>query len=151
MNVFGRNLNNISKLPPPAMGSPGGRDHFGNHNVMVMIGKNIKSSVIGGVTADSKGTFVAAGIDSATGAAMPTGRRHRHDQDAGLGGAHAGRGARHPRQRRDQRLHRRGRRQGRHGRAGEPAGQPDATPPHANQRLAYSVRHVATRPFRRTQ
>ena len=73
MNVFGRNLNNISKLPPPAMGSPGGRDHFGNHNVMVMIGKNIKSSVIGGITADSKGTFVAAGIDSATGAAMPTG------------------------------------------------------------------------------
>ena len=50
MNVFGRNLNNISKLPPPAMGSPGGRDHFGNHNVMVMIGKNIKSSVIGGVS-----------------------------------------------------------------------------------------------------
>jgi len=73
MNVFGRNLNNISKLPPPAMGSPGGRDHFGNHNVMVMIGKNIKSSVIGGITADTKGTFVASGIDSATGAAMPTG------------------------------------------------------------------------------
>jgi len=73
MNVFGRNLNNISKLPAPGSGSPGGRDHFGNHNVMVIIGKNVKSSVIGGVTADSKGTYVAAGIDSTTGAAMASG------------------------------------------------------------------------------
>ena len=37
-----------------------------------MIGKNIKSSVIGGVTADSKGTFVAAGIDSTTGDSVAT-------------------------------------------------------------------------------
>ena len=73
MNVFGRNLNNISKLPAPGSGSPGVRDHFGNHNVMVMIGKNIKSSVIGGVTTDSKGTYVAAGIDSATGAPIASG------------------------------------------------------------------------------
>jgi hypothetical protein len=71
MNVFGRNLNNISKLSSTT--NPGGRDHFGNHNVMVIIGKNVKSSVIGGVTADSKGTLVAAGIDSATGAAMASG------------------------------------------------------------------------------
>src|SRR5262245_31004438 len=73
MNVFGRNLNNISKLPAPGSGTPGGRDHFGNHNVMVIIGKNVKASVIGGVTTDSKGTYVAAGINSATGAAMASG------------------------------------------------------------------------------
>ena len=71
MNVFGRNLNNISKLSSTT--APGGRDHFGNHNVMVVIGKNVKPGVYGGVTADSKGTLVAAGIDSATGAAMATG------------------------------------------------------------------------------
>jgi hypothetical protein len=71
MNVFGRNLNNISKLSSTT--SPGGRDHFGNHNVMVIIGKNVKSSVIGGVTADSKGTLVASGIDSATGASVASG------------------------------------------------------------------------------
>jgi hypothetical protein len=74
MNVFGRNLNNISKLPPPGSGNaPGGRDHYGNHNVMVIIGKNVKASVIGGVMADSKGTLVASGIDSATGASMASG------------------------------------------------------------------------------
>src|SRR4051812_13217445 len=71
MNVFGRNLNNISKLASAT--SPGGRDHFGNHNVMVIIGKNVKPSVIGGVVADSKGTLVASGIDSATGAAVAAG------------------------------------------------------------------------------
>jgi len=73
MNVFGRNLNNISKLPAPGTGTPSGRDHFGNHNVMVIIGKNVKSSVIGGVTTDSKGTYIAAGINSTTGAAAATG------------------------------------------------------------------------------
>jgi hypothetical protein len=71
MNVFGRNLNNISKLSSTT--APGGRDHFGNHNVMVMIGRNVKPGVYGGVTADSKGTLVASGIDSATGAAMASG------------------------------------------------------------------------------
>jgi hypothetical protein len=71
MNVFGRNLNNISKLSSTT--SPGGRDHFGNHNVMVIVGKNVKPSVIGGVVADSKGTLVASGIDSATGASAATG------------------------------------------------------------------------------
>jgi hypothetical protein len=40
---------------------------------MVIIGKNVKSCVIGGVVADSKGTLVAAGIDSATGAAAASG------------------------------------------------------------------------------
>jgi hypothetical protein len=73
MNVFGRNLNNISKLPAPGTGTPSGRDHFGNHNVMVIIGKNVKASVIGGVTTDNKGTYVAAGITTATGAAAASG------------------------------------------------------------------------------
>jgi len=71
MNVFGRNLNNISKLSSAT--SPGGRDQYGKHDVMVIVGKNVRPSVIGGVTADSKGTLVASGIDSATGAAMATG------------------------------------------------------------------------------
>ena len=70
MNVFGRNLNNISKLTGT---SPGGRDHFGNHNVMVIIGKNVKSSVIGGVVADKNGSYVASGINSTTGAADASG------------------------------------------------------------------------------
>jgi hypothetical protein len=70
MNVFGRNLNNISKLTGT---NPGGRDHFGNHNVMVIIGKNVKSSVIGGVVADKNGTYVASGISSTTGAADASG------------------------------------------------------------------------------
>jgi len=71
MNVFGRNLNNISKLSSTT--NPGGRDHYGNHNVMVIVGKNVKPSVIGGVTADSKGTLVASGINSGSGASMATG------------------------------------------------------------------------------
>jgi hypothetical protein len=41
MNVFGRNLNSISKTESRA-----GRDHYGNHAVMVMIGKNIKASTV---------------------------------------------------------------------------------------------------------
>jgi hypothetical protein len=63
LNVFGRNLNGISKTD-----SRSGRDHYGNHSVMVMIGKNIAPGVTGGVTASgSSGAYVAAAIDSATG------------------------------------------------------------------------------------
>ena len=46
MNVFGRNLNGIQKVTDRT-----GRDHYGNHSVMVMIGKNVKPGVIGGVVA----------------------------------------------------------------------------------------------------
>ena len=69
-NVFGRNLAGISKVT-----SRTGRDHWGNHNVSVMVGKNFKSSVVGGVTADSgnDGGYAASGIDSATGAANASG------------------------------------------------------------------------------
>ena len=37
LNVFGRNLNGIAKVTSRA-----GRDHYGNHNVAVMVGKNFK-------------------------------------------------------------------------------------------------------------
>ena len=67
MNVFGRNLNGISKVTSRA-----GRDHYGNHNVGVLIGKNIAPSVIGGITMASGG-YVAAAINSADGTASTSG------------------------------------------------------------------------------
>jgi len=72
LNVFGRNLNGISKV----LGRTG-RDHYGNHSVCVMIGKNIAPGVIGGVLPvsgqGSNGALGAADIDSATGAPVPSG------------------------------------------------------------------------------
>jgi hypothetical protein len=68
LNVFGRNLNGVQKVTDRT-----GRDHFGNHSVMVMIGKNVKSSVIGGVVAASNGVHSAGDIDSATGAQVTGG------------------------------------------------------------------------------
>jgi hypothetical protein len=67
-NVFGRNLNAIAKVTNRA-----GRDHFGNHAVTVMIGKNVAPGVIGGPAASSSGAYVASAIDSSTGAASSTG------------------------------------------------------------------------------
>lgn len=70
LNVFGRNLNGLSKVESRA-----GRDHYGNHSVAVMIGKNFKPGVVGGVAAvddrTSSGALGATEIDSATGAAAP--------------------------------------------------------------------------------
>ena len=68
MNVFGRNLNGIQKVTDRT-----GRDHYGNHSVMVMIGKNVKPGVIGGVVAGTNGTYAAGDIDSATGAQVTGG------------------------------------------------------------------------------
>jgi hypothetical protein len=68
LNVFGRNLNGISKVE-----SRSGRDHYGNHSVMLMIGKNVKPGVVGGVTKAQSGAYVASDIDSATGLAAPGG------------------------------------------------------------------------------
>ncbi len=66
LNVFGRNLNGIDKVT-----SRQGRDHYGNHSVCVMIGKNIASSVIGGILPvagqGSSSALGAADIDSSTG------------------------------------------------------------------------------------
>jgi hypothetical protein len=68
LNVFGRNLNGTSKVMSRA-----GRDHFGNHCVTVMIGKNVAPGVIGGITTDSSGAYVASDISSSTGQAMTGG------------------------------------------------------------------------------
>ncbi|MBC8132848.1 MAG: DUF1501 domain-containing protein [Deltaproteobacteria bacterium] len=68
MNVFGRNLNGIAKTEGRT-----GRDHYGNHAVSVMIGKNIAPGVTGGVLKGSGGAYSAADIDSATGLPMAGG------------------------------------------------------------------------------
>jgi len=68
INVFGRNLNGIAKTDGRT-----GRDHYGNHAVTVMIGKNVKPGVYGGVTTGSGAAYLASAIDSATGAPNPAG------------------------------------------------------------------------------
>ena len=68
LNVFGRNLNGIAKTDGRA-----GRDHYGNHAVTVMIGKNVKPGVYGGVATGSSAAFLASAIDSATGAPNASG------------------------------------------------------------------------------
>jgi hypothetical protein len=68
LNVFGRNLNNTSTSM-----SRSGRDHYGNHCVTVMIGKNVAPSVIGGLALDPTGSCEATGIDSSSGAPDPSG------------------------------------------------------------------------------
>jgi hypothetical protein len=67
-NVFGRNLNGIAKVTNRT-----GRDHYGNHAVTVMIGKNVAPGVIGGVAPDASGAYAAAGIDSSSGAPSSSG------------------------------------------------------------------------------
>ncbi|MGC4095207.1 MAG: DUF1501 domain-containing protein [Polyangiaceae bacterium] len=62
LNVFGRNLSGIAKVTART-----GRDHFGNHSVAVLIGKNITAGVVGGVMPLQTG-HGASDIDSATGA-----------------------------------------------------------------------------------
>jgi hypothetical protein len=68
MNVFGRDLSGTAKV-----NALGGRDHFGNHAVMVMIGKNVAPGVTGGTGVITGTVYGATGIDSTTGASMPTG------------------------------------------------------------------------------
>ena len=69
MNVFGRNLSGIQKVT-----DRGGRDHYGNHSVMVLIGKNVRPGVYGGVIpSGNSGAFAAGDIDSATGAQVTGG------------------------------------------------------------------------------
>jgi len=57
MNVFGRQLGGASKV-----NARNGRDHFGNHSVMVMIGKNVAPGVTGGVSLIANGVYGAAAI-----------------------------------------------------------------------------------------
>jgi hypothetical protein len=68
MNVFGRDLSGTDKV-----NSRAGRDHFGNHSVMVMIGKNVAPGVTGGTTAISGTVYGASDIDSATGGSVASG------------------------------------------------------------------------------
>jgi hypothetical protein len=68
MNVFGRDLSGTAKVA-----ARGGRDHFGNHSVMVMIGKNVNPGVTGGTTPISNGVYGASDIDSATGTSKASG------------------------------------------------------------------------------
>ncbi|MEY4578544.1 MAG: hypothetical protein RL701_3247 [Pseudomonadota bacterium] len=68
MNVFGRNLNGVAKVEART-----GRDHYGNHSVMVLIGKNVAPCVIGGVMAGNGAAYGASDIDSASGAAAKGG------------------------------------------------------------------------------
>jgi hypothetical protein len=68
LNVFGRNLNGIAKTDGRT-----GRDHYGNHAVTVMIGKNVKPGVYGGVATGSSAAYLASAIDSATGVPNPAG------------------------------------------------------------------------------
>jgi len=72
LNVFGRNLNGIDKVEGRS-----GRDHYGNHSVAVLIGRNIRPGVTGGLTAvddrSSNGALGAGDIDSATGTVVASG------------------------------------------------------------------------------
>jgi hypothetical protein len=68
MNVFGRDLSGTSKVTSRA-----GRDHFGNHSVMLMIGKNVAPGVTGGTTVISGSVYGASDIDSATGGSKASG------------------------------------------------------------------------------
>ena len=68
MNVFGRDLSGTAKVSSRA-----GRDHFGNHSVMMMVGKNIKAGVTGGAIALNGSVFGASDIDATTGASKPSG------------------------------------------------------------------------------
>ncbi len=65
MNVFGRTLSSKGTA---------GRDHLGNHHVTVMIGKQLKGGIVGGVAKNEKGAdWKAVPIASATGAGGPGG------------------------------------------------------------------------------
>jgi Protein of unknown function (DUF1501) len=66
MNVFGRDLSGTAKVT-----ARGGRDHFGNHAVMVMIGKNVAPGVTGGVGVITGSVYGATGINATTGASVP--------------------------------------------------------------------------------
>ena len=67
MNVFGRDLAGTAKVSGRS-----GRDHFGNHSVMLMIGKNVAPGVTGGCT-PLNAAYVASDIDSETGASKASG------------------------------------------------------------------------------
>ncbi|MBS2022434.1 MAG: DUF1501 domain-containing protein [Deltaproteobacteria bacterium] len=63
LNVFGRTFKN----------SDNGRNHHGDHHIMVMIGKAFQGSVIGGIE-PANNDYRATSIDSATGNAVLAGK-----------------------------------------------------------------------------
>jgi hypothetical protein len=68
-NVFGRTLKTTAHS-----GNADGRNHNADHHCTVLIGKNVRSSVIGGVTLNASGTdYRATGFDSTTGASNDSG------------------------------------------------------------------------------
>jgi uncharacterized protein DUF1501 len=68
MNVFGRDLSGTAKVDGRA-----GRDHFGNHSVMLMIGKNVNPGVTGGVTPITSAVYGASDIDAESGVSLASG------------------------------------------------------------------------------
>lgn len=68
MNVFGRDLSGTAKVRNRA-----GRDHFGNHSVMMMFGKNVSPGVTGGCSPVSGDVYGASDIDSETGRSLASG------------------------------------------------------------------------------
>lgn len=74
MNVFGRDLSGT-----PKVSQRNGRDHFGNHSVMAMIGKNINPGTTGGVSLIGNGVYGASGINSNNGASSDGGDIPRED------------------------------------------------------------------------
>lgn len=62
-NVFGRTLKKLGTA---------GRDHWGNHHATVMIGKNLRPGVVGGLEAKSN-DYVATAINATTGAGDASG------------------------------------------------------------------------------
>src|SRR6185503_3504562 len=71
MNVFGRNLSGIAKVTSRA-----GRDHYGNHSVMVIIGKNVKPGVYGGpVLSGTAGAYSTGDIVDGT-TTIPSAKSH---------------------------------------------------------------------------
>ncbi|MBE7190394.1 DUF1501 domain-containing protein, partial [Jatrophihabitans endophyticus] len=74
LNVFGRTLSSRKT---------DGRDHNENHHVAVLIGKNIRAGVTGGI-APMAGDYGATGINSTDGAATPAGDVAQSDTYAAL-------------------------------------------------------------------
>lgn len=74
MNVFGRDLSGT-----PKVNARSGRDHFGNHSIMLMIGKNIEPGVTGGVSVIQNGVYGASAIVSESGVASDSGDIARAD------------------------------------------------------------------------
>jgi Protein of unknown function (DUF1501) len=68
MNVFGRDLSGTTKVT-----ARNGRDHFGDHSVMMMVGKNVAPGITGGCTLLTGTVYGASGIDSTTGASVASG------------------------------------------------------------------------------